>query len=110
METCEKVRCDGSGRPLSQNLDSVSNIPALVKTAVTGNADAGSAVATLANAAQLAVKPQAALANAATAGDAARTVLSGAELVNKPTAYTKPAPAPAIPQKPPCLPIGDSCP
>ena len=61
-------------------LDSVSNVPALVTTAATGNPTAGAAVGTLSDAAQLGAKPQEALKNPATMADAAKTVSGTVDL------------------------------
>ena len=73
-----------------KGLDSVSNVPALVTTAATGNPGLGSTVGTLSDAAQLAAKPQEALQNAATLADAVKTGAATASLV-KSTLSTPPA-------------------
>ncbi|MEQ1886867.1 MAG: RHS repeat-associated core domain-containing protein [Bryobacteraceae bacterium] len=63
-------------------LEAVSNIPAMVTTAATGgNLEAGARAGTIADAAQLAAKPQEALKNAATMAEAGKTVIGVVDLV-----------------------------
>jgi len=84
-----------------KGLDSVSNVPALVTTAATGNPKAGAAVGTLSDAAQLAVKPQEALKNPATMADAAKTLSSTVDLGKSAASAMQSSRPPAPPPPPP---------
>jgi RHS repeat-associated protein len=92
-------------------LDSVSNVPALVTTAATGNPQAGAAVGTLADAAQLAAKPQEALKNAATMADAVKTGAGTADLVKSGASAAANAmrPPPPPPPPPPSCSVAGAC-
>jgi RHS repeat-associated protein len=92
-------------------LDSVSNVPALVTTAATGNPQAGAAVGTLADAAQLAAKPQEALKNAATMADAVKTGAGTADLVRSGASAAANAmrPPPPPPPPPPSCSVAGAC-
>ena len=86
-----------------KGLDSVSNVPALVTTAATGNPTIGAAVGTLADAGQLAAKPMEALKNPATMADAAKTLSSTLDLGRSAanSAHNALAPTPPAPKPPP---------
>jgi hypothetical protein len=95
-----------------KGLDSVSNLPALVTTAATGNPEAGSTVGTVADAVQLAAKPQEALKNPATMIDAVKTTGAAVDLAKSTgkaaastiRGATAPVPAPPPAPKPPAPP------
>jgi RHS repeat-associated protein len=95
-----------------KGLDGVSNVPALVTSAATGNLAAGAAVGTLADAGQLAAKPMEALKNPATMADAAKTVSSAVDLGKSAasavhnTLSPGPPPAPKPPAPPSCSTAG----
>ena len=95
-----------------KGLDGVSNLPALVTTAATGNVETGAAVGTLADAGQLAAKPMEALKNPATMADAAKTLSSTVDLGKRAASAVRntlspgPPPAPKPPAMPSCSTAG----
>jgi hypothetical protein len=90
-----------------KTLESVANLPALVTTAATGDPTTGAAVGTLADAAQLAVKPQEALKNTATKADSVKTTFGVIDLVKSVVngfqgTRQQPPPPPPPPPAPSC--------
>jgi len=95
-----------------KGLDGVSNLPALVTSAATGNVETGAAVGTLADAGQLAAKPMEAVKNPATMADAAKTLSSTVDLGKRAASAVRntlspgPPPAPKPPAMPSCSTAG----
>lgn len=97
----------------NESLESISNVPALVTTAATGDPKTGAAVGVLADAVQLGANPQEALKNTATKAEAVKTTVGVTDLVmsvvNAFQGMRQPPPPPPPPPPAPSCSVPGAC-